>query len=101
MHQNFIRNIIIKKMITAQECRDIQRDMQAYHNRYTTLYRLERLDKLIRERVNSKYNFRSLPLNNTEFSKLTILEKKFLQIKGFKIWEGHGGKCGTFDIIGW
>ena len=37
---------------------------------------------------------------NTEFSKLTILEKKFLQIKGFEIWKGHGGKCGTFDIIG-
>ena len=28
-------------------------------------------------------------------------EKEYLINLGYEIWEGHGGKCGTFDIIVW
>jgi len=88
-------------MISAQECREYQ----GYDQRKIRLSkfesRIQKLDELIRERMKLKYNFRSLPLNDTGFGRLTTIEKKFLKNKGFKIWEGHGGKCGTFDIIGW
>lgn len=84
-------------MISAKECREYQEHDQ----RKIRLSRIEKLDKLIRERIKSKYNFRNLPLNGTGFGRLTLIEKKFLKHKGFEIWEGHGGKCGTFDIISW
>ena len=88
-------------MITAQECRDIQ----GYNDRNNRInifsIRINKLNELIKERVNEKYKFRSLPLNGTGFGRLTNSEKKYLQAKGYQVWEGHGGKCGTFDIIGW
>lgn len=84
-------------MISAKECMEYQ----GYDKRIIRLSRIEKLDKLIRERVKSKYKFRCLPLNGTGFGRLTLIEKKFLKYKGFNVWEGHGGKCGTFDVIGW
>lgn len=84
-------------MISAQECRDIQ----GYEKRKIKISRLERLDKLIRERASDKYLFCFLPLNGTGLGRLKPAEKKYLEVKGFHIWEGQGGKCGAFDIIGW
>lgn len=89
------------EFITAKRCRSIQSLHNLQKKNILTKSRLEKLNDLIKERVNSKYNFRSLPLNGTGFGRLTDDEKEYLIKLGYEIWEGHGGKCGTFDIIGW
>lgn len=89
------------EFITARQCRSIQSLHNLQKNNILMKSRLEKLNDLIKERVSSKYNFRSLPLNGTGFGRLTDEEKEYLINLGYEIWEGHGGKCGTFDIIGW
>ena len=88
-------------MISARQCRSIQAIRILKYKKMLCKSRLERIDELIRDRIDSKYNFRSLPLNGTGIGRLTDEEKDYLINLGYEIWEGHGGKCGTFDIIGW
>lgn len=88
-------------MISAKQCRSIQSLSIQKHRGMLFKSRIEKIDELIRDRINSKYNFRNIPLNGTGIGRLTNEEKEYLINLGYEIWEGHGGKCGTFDIIGW
>ena len=65
-------------MISARQCRSIQAIHILKNKKMLCKSRLEKLDELIHERVNSKYNFRSLPLNGTGFGRLTNEEKEYL-----------------------